>query len=290
VRPDLISIGDVMIDVSAASEALKHGGDVHGEVRLRPGGAAANAAVWAGSTGASVRLHGRVGDDVAGSLVRGSLEERGVEASLAVDREARTGTLLVVREAEERSMVADPGANARLAPDDLPERLEAGAVLVSGYSLLHAGSSPAATAALERADADVVAVDAASWWLLEQYGAERFLSATAPASLLLANAVEARTLSGVDDPRRAAEALSRRYGTAAVKLGARGALLALKGSEILQQPSPAIREVDPTGAGDAFDGVLLTTLARGASPDAALQEACAAGARAAASAENWPER
>ena len=49
-------------------------------------------------------------------------------------------------------------------------------------------------------------------------------------------------------------------------------------------------DVDPTGAGDAFDGVLLVSLVRGLEPEAALREACAAGARAAASPDPWPER
>ena len=47
-------------------------------------------------------------------------------------RAAPTGTMLVLHEPGERSMVADRGANARLAPGDLPPTIEAGAVLVSG--------------------------------------------------------------------------------------------------------------------------------------------------------------
>ena len=55
-----------------------------------------------------------------------------------------------------------PGASARLAPDDLPATLEAGAVLVSGYTLLQRGSEPAARAAIERARTAWLAVDAGS--------------------------------------------------------------------------------------------------------------------------------
>jgi len=53
-------------------------------------------------------------------------------------------------------MVADRGANARLSADDLPPRLEADAVLVSGYVLFHPGSQSAALAALERAQGAVL--------------------------------------------------------------------------------------------------------------------------------------
>ncbi len=46
---------------------------------------------------------------------------------------------------------------------------------------------------------------------------------------------------------------------------------------------------DPTGAGDAFDGVFLAAAARGASPAEALRRASAAGARVVQSLETWPE-
>jgi sugar/nucleoside kinase (ribokinase family) len=288
VQLDLISVGDVMVDVSVDSGALRPGGDVHGEVRLRPGGAAANAAVWAAAAGAKVRLFGRVGDDMAGRLVRSALEERGVDAALATGPGVRTGTMLVVHEAGERSMVADRGANASLAVDDLPGELNAAAVLVSGYILFHPDSEAAAVVAFERARSSWVAVDAASWPLLDRYGADRFRKAADPANVLLANGPEAGALTGSEDPGEAGLALTEDFEIAVVKLGEGGALLARRGAPLLRQAAPSIREVDPTGAGDAFDGVLLSYLAQGAPPEVALQRACEAGSRAAASADPWP--
>ena len=133
---DVVTVGDVMIDVRVDSDGLEEGGDVHGRVLVRPGGSAANAAVWAVEAGATSRVHARIGSDMAGALLRDELIARGVEPALAIDQTAETGTMLVVHEPRERSMVADRGAGGRLSPDDLPERLEAGAVLVSGYTLL----------------------------------------------------------------------------------------------------------------------------------------------------------
>ncbi len=286
VRPDLIVVGDVMVDVSVDSGALARGGDVHGQVRLRPGGAGSNAAVWAAAAGAVVRLHGRVGDDLFGRAVCEALAARGVAPALAFDSEAPTGAMLVVRESGERSMVADRGANARLAPGDLPPTLDAEALLVSGYLLFDPGSEAAARAALERARAGVVAVDAASWPLLEAFGPERFFEATASATLLLANEREAETLSGSTGDA-AASVLAERYPAVCVKLGERGAVMVRDG-RLIRAEAPSIVEADPTGAGDAFDGTLLAALSRGASPEEALTRACAAGARAAASPELWP--
>jgi sugar/nucleoside kinase (ribokinase family) len=283
---DVIVVGDVMADVAVVASDLATGGDVHGEVRIRPGGAGANAAVWAAAAGARVRLYGRVGVDLTGGLLQAALRQHDVEAILSLDPEARTGAMLVVREGAERSMVADRGANAHLSPADLPDRLEAGAVLVSGYLFFHPASHAVAVAAVARAEAPLIAVDAASWPLLEAYGPERFLSATAGATLLLANAREAEALTGWPG-MDAVRALAERCAMACVKLGSEGAVLATEGRVIRAAADP-VHAVDPTGAGDAFDGVLLAALSSGTDPEAALREACEAGARAAASSDAWP--
>jgi len=283
--PDLIVVGDVMVDVSVAAPALARGGDVRGEVRLRPAGAGANVAVWAAWAGASVRLHGAVGDDVAGRVVGEALAARGVDTRLTVKAGIRTGAMLVVHQAGERSMVADRGANAALRPEDLPETLEAAAVMVPGYVLFDPGSEAAAEAALARARADLVAVDASSWPLLRDYGPERFVERTRAATLLLANEREARILPGYDAD--GLDALARHYDTVAVKGGADGATLATV-SSVIRAESPPVDDVDPAGAGDAFDGVLLASLAAGLEGFEALERACRAGALAAGSADVWP--
>jgi len=195
--------------------------------------------------------------------------------------------MLVVRERGERSMVADRGANARLSPEDLPDRLAARAVLLSGYLLYDPRSEPAAGAALGRAEAEFVAVDVSSWPLLEAHGRERFHAGARRANFLLMNAREAEVLTG-RPPVEAARALAARYRWACVKLGAEGAVLATA-DWLFTAPAPDVDEVDATGAGDAFDGVLLAELSRGADPEAALREACGAGARAASSKGTWPE-
>jgi len=285
---DLVCVGDVMLDIRVDAQALKRGGDVHGRVLLQPGGTSANAAVWGAWAGTTTRVLGRIGDDLPGRTVRVALAERGVDAALTTDAEAATGTMLVVHEPAERSMVADRGANARLAPDDLPPTIEAGAVLVSGYLFLQDAGHDAAVAALERARAGLIAVETASWPLIEAFGPGRFFEETSAATVVLANEREVEALtgrSGVD----AAGALGERYRVAAVKMDRRGATLCVDG-RVLTAPAEPVDEVDPTGAGDAFDGVLLAMLSCGAAPEDALAHACHAGALVAASEHAWPER
>jgi ribokinase len=286
---DLITVGDVMVDVHVQAPALKRGGDVHGRVRLQPAGTSANAAVWAAWDGATVRVHGGVGDDLAGGLLRDALAARGVDPALAIEGDAPSGTMLVVVEAGERSMVADRGANARFTPEDLPSSLDAGAVLVSGYLLLQAPTTSASLAAIERATAMFVGVEASSWPLVEAFGAGRFLAETTDtgATVLLANEREAEVLVGLSGTD-AARALGERYRVACVKLGEKGAAMSFDGS-LIEVAAETIVEVDATGAGDAFDGVLLAALARGVDSRSALERACHAGALVAASEDTWPE-
>jgi sugar/nucleoside kinase (ribokinase family) len=284
---DVVTVGDVMLDVRVEADALEEGGDVHGRVLVRPGGSACNAAVWAAHAGARARVHGRVGTDTAGALIRDELIRRGVEPALAIDDAADTGTMLVVHEPGERSMVADRGANGRFSPTDLPDPLEARAVLVSGYALLFEPTFPAAKAALDRAQASFVAVDTASWPMLRDFGVDRFLAVTAPADTILMNEREAEVLTGRRG-EEAADALADRFRVVCVKLGEDGAVMSWEGLMIRYGGVP-IRELDPTGAGDAFDGVLLAQLAAGRSPGDALHAACRAGAAVAASYETWPE-
>jgi sugar/nucleoside kinase (ribokinase family) len=279
---DLIAVGDVLVDVSVEQRVLERGGHVAGGVRLRPGGSAANAGAWAAAGGARAAVVGRVGDDLGGRILRLALEERGIEARLAVDAEAPTGIFLTTG----GTVVVERGANARFAPADVPAALSAGAVLVSGYILLHDDSEAAASAAFERARATWVAVDSASAGLVRRYGRERFFSATAAASVLLANEEEALALTG-EAPEQAARTLGRRYQLACVKKGHAGAVACL-GGELARAQAPRIEVADSTGAGDAFAAAFLVALAAGRPLADALATGCEAGGAAAASLDPWP--
>ena len=123
---------------------------------------------------------------------------------------------------------------------------------------------------------------------MDAVGRDAFHERADGATAVLANDREARALTGRDDPVSAARSLADRYRLVAVKRGAVGAFLIVDGTE-LEAPAEPVVELDPTGAGDAFDGVLLSCLARGIEPEAALRRACHAGARVAASASTWPE-
>jgi sugar/nucleoside kinase (ribokinase family) len=191
--------------------------------------------------------------------------------------------MLVVREGGERSMVSDRGANALLSPSDLPDRLMAKGLLVSAYVLFDPDSEAAGRTALERAEAEFIAVDAASWPLLKRFGRNRFLDATRRVDVLLVNQREAEALAP-----GGREALTEHYRHVFLKLGSSGASYGT-GDRWVSLPAPRVIESrDTTGAGDAFVGVLLAQLARGAAPEAALEQACVAGAEVVRTGQSWP--
>jgi sugar/nucleoside kinase (ribokinase family) len=269
MRFDLIAVGDVLLDASLPE--LIPGQRVHGRIELRPGGSATNVALAAAGLGGRAAVVGRVGVDPAGRLVTDALAAAGVEPLLARDEEVGTGTFV----ASGSAIVADPGASLRLVPEDLPSVLEAATVLLSGYTLLQAGSERAARAALDRARTRLLAVDVASANLVAAYGVERFFEVTTVADVVLANAEEARMLTGLDGDE-AALALATRYRIACVKLGKEGAVVASRGTVVRARPEP-LDDVPAIGVGDAFAAGFLFALVR----DAELERAVGAGCDAA---------
>jgi sugar/nucleoside kinase (ribokinase family) len=268
----LTTVGDVMVDV--ISERLPAAGErMHGSVRLRAGGSAVNAALTAAELGAEAQLVGRIGADAAGDLVVAMVEAKGVDACLARDAELPTGTTVALNDA----VVADRGANARLAPGDVPATLSGDALLVSGFALFQDGSRDGAHAALDRFDGRWSAVDLASPRLAvsASLGVQR-------ANVVFATAEEAAAATGLD-LEDAAHELAHHFDVVCIKLGAEGAL-AVRGDRVERAAVEAVKHVSPFGAGDAFAAAFLVGLSAGEDVGAALLRGCEAGAWAAGSA------
>jgi ribokinase len=270
-----VAVGDVMVDVVCA-ERPPPGERVHADVILRAGGSAVNAAMCAATLGAAASVVGRVGADPAGDLVLASLAAHGVDAHLARDPELRTGAAVVMLEDGSLSVVADRGANARLSPADVPEPLEADALLVSGFALFQRGSAAAARSALDHFAGDCAGVDLGSPRLAAGADLDAGIEG---AHVVFATAEEARAVTGAE-PEEAARALASRFSVVCIKLGQDGALVAQGDRTARRGGKPVVRR-SPFGAGDAFAASFLLSLVAGDSAEDALERACEAGARAA---------
>lgn len=265
-----------MVDV-VCSAAPVPSERLHADVTVRAGGTAVNAAIAAAAAGATATLVGRVGTDAAADLVSSELEARGVAATLARDASLATGAAVAFATG---GVVAMRGANARLSVDDVPVTLDADALFVSGFALFQDGSAAAAQAAIDRFRGRWLGIDVASPRLAAVAREAHFAPPAGVTTVLFATADEARELADAE-PEQAARTLAQRFTVACVKLGAEGAIAA-SGDAVVRARSDLVEAASPFGAGDAFAGTLLAALAGGIPLEPALEEACAAGARAAA--------
>ncbi len=92
-----------------------------------------------------------------------------------------------------------------------------------------------------------------------------------------ANEPEAKGATGLTDPLLAAQALSRRFGVAAVTLGERGAVVSGPDGTVVARP-PTVKAEDDVGAGDVFSAALGVALINSGRIDGAARFAVAAAA------------
>jgi sugar/nucleoside kinase (ribokinase family) len=284
----VVVVGDLMTDtVAHAHMALARGSDTPATVTMHGGGSGANIAAWLAVDGSEVAFVGRRGADIAGRNRDMELMGYGVDARLVMDPERPTGTCVVmVTHKGDHTMLSDPGANAALSPEDLPQDLftPGGHLHVSGYTLLNPGSRPAVLAALSTADRAgmSISIDGASAAPLERVGAEPFLQLTNGITLLFVNAAQGKVLTGRDDPGQAARVLNAWYPHVVMKLGPDGAMMYANGRpDPVRVPGPPIeRIVDGTGAGDAFVAGFLPAWLDNKPPGEALVSGCRLAARA----------
>jgi sugar/nucleoside kinase (ribokinase family) len=228
------TLGDLLLDVIVRlDDELVVGDDRPARTSAGPGGQAANVAAWAAALGASARFVGRVGADPAGELVLRSLGERGVEHRGPVA--GRTGVVVSIAAAGDRTMASDRGTAPDLEPQDLdPAWFDCDVLHVSGYSLVREpiAAAAAAAAGYARAYGADVTVDVSTWTLVDD--AFRARVRELRPDIVFATEAEQDALG----------ALETRW---AVKRGARG--LSVDG---VDHPAVDAQIVDPTGAGDAL--------------------------------------
>ena len=257
VPPRITVVGSANIDHVARCERLPRPGETLTDAVFErvPGGKGANQAVAAARLGAQVRFVGRIGRD---DLVLRSLEHEGIDTSAVARDDGETGVALILVDASgENVIVVAPGANRRLAPEEV-----------------EVGEADAVICQLE-IPLEVVAAAAAQ--------ARFFCLNAAPArgpvelepDLLVVNRYEY-------------EQVAPSAGLIALTLGAEGAVLLEGGQEIARATPPAVDAVDGTAAGDAFCAALVVSLLEGRERGPALERACVAGALAASRAGAQP--
>jgi ribokinase len=239
------SLGDLVLDVIVRlDDALVPGDDRPAITRAGAGGQAANVAAWVADTGGSARFVGKRGADAAGELVARELEERRVEVCGPVD--GRTGVVVSIAAAGERTMASDRGSAPELAVAELDGAwFDCDVLHLSGYSLqrepIASASARAAEFARERSAR--VSVDLSTWSAIDDTFRARVRELDP--DLVFAGEREREAFGALDT-------------SWVVKRGANGVVV--DGREFAALQADVI---DTTGAGDAFaagylvDGVEL---------------------------------
>jgi ribokinase len=237
------TLGDLTLDVIVRlAGPIAAGGDTDAEIRVGPGGQAANVAAWVAALGASARFIGKTGADDTGALVRRKLDAYGVEVVGPI--EGRNGSICSLVSPEgERSMAADRGTARELRADEIDPAWLARCdhLHVSGYALMLEPVRSAAlhAAELARAEGVRISVDLASWSAIRDSGVAAFADAvrTLAPDVVFANEDEERTVG-----RSLVDAMW------ILKRGAGGC--SFDGDE--RAALPVERVLDSTGAGDAL--------------------------------------
>lgn len=232
------------------------------------GGVVLNHLGWARVLGLQVGIFGKMGDDRYGEILRGGMNALGIRHHLTLDGSASSFANIFVDAGGNRAIYMVRGATAELKPAEIRRRHGAfirSARLVSTEISQLPLSTVIALLLFARAhsiptvlDVDVPPSDA-SVSLGSRAELERALKL---ATVLKPAKAAARELApGVRDPLRMAEAIRARYGNRAVVItdGERGCAIAAEETS-LRVPGYRVRQVDATGAGDAFMGALLAGL------------------------------
>lgn len=237
------TLGDLTLDVIVRlAGPIAAGGDTDAEIRIGPGGQAANVAAWAAELGASARFVGKTGADDAGDLVRSKLAAYGVDVCGPI--EGRNGSICsLVAPDGNRSMAADRGSARELRADDLDPAwfADCDVLHVSGYALMAEPVRSAALRAAElaRSGGAGISVDLASWSAIRDSGVDPFGQALRALAPEVVFATE-------DEERVVGRPLVDAFWI--VKHGARGCSF---GADE-RQAAPVDRVLDSTGAGDAL--------------------------------------
>jgi sugar/nucleoside kinase (ribokinase family) len=270
-NPDLVLRGDVEPRFGQAERLLD-------AADLVLGGSGAIMACGASRLGLRVAFAGVVGDDLFGRFAREALEERGVDTrGVVVDASRPSGVSVILAREDDRAILTSTGTIGDLRGALVDDALLRSSrhVHVSSY-YLQRRLQPELPGLFEGVHAAGAGASVDPNWDPSERWDAGLLELLASTDVFLPNSAEARAISGVDDVDVAAEALSERGTTVAVKFG-QGGGLATDGRELVRSEAIAADVVDTTGAGDSFDAGFVAGRLHGWSLGRCLQVAVACG-------------
>lgn len=280
--PDIVCLGEPLIEFNRPKE-----GD--GRTWLQGfGGDSQNVAIAAARQGASAGYLTSVGQDWMGDAFLELWRAEGVDASRVTRHPtAPTGVSFVTHSAAGHKFdyLRKNSAASLMTPETLATDYIAGSRVLHLSAIGQAISDSAratceaAMAAARRAGVRISYDTNLRLRLWELDIARAVIDATiALCDIALPSLDDSRQLTGLDRPEAIADYyLALGAPLVALKMGAEGALVAMRGKRTLVPPYK-VTAVDATGAGDTFDGAFLTRLLAGDDPLTAARYANVAAA------------
>ena len=267
---DVVALGELLIDF--APKSVNEEG--YPTLAANPGGAPGNFLAALNRFGCKTALIGKVGDDMFGRLLVGTLNKAGIDTgSIVIDPDVFTTLAFVsLDESGNRdfSFARKPGADTCLTPDEVDEKLIADA-RVFHFGTLSLTNEPAASAtrqAIEYAKKHGVLISLdpnlrKPLWKREEDAREAIEWSLHQADIVKISDEEIDWLWGFS-PEEGAEKLLREYGVSLVyaTLGPKGCYAANGTNRVTVQSPSGIHVVDTTGAGDIFGGSAMSQFIR----------------------------
>jgi len=286
--PDVIALGEILVEIMRTKKDIPHTevGEYSGPY---PSGAPAIFIDVVARLGVKCGFIGIVGDDDFGRLLIDRLRNDGVETEyVKVKSGFTTGTTFVMYYSSgSRKFIFHlrHAAAGQLSPADLDPNY------VSKAKLVHVMGSSLAVSELSRnACYEAVRIVKRAGGVVtfdpnlrpELLSIEEIQWLCAPVmrvcDVVLPSGAEAEALTGLKDPVEAAKVLLKTGPKIAViKLGEKGAIIMTR-DEIIRESAFDVVELDPTGAGDVYDGAFVVGMLEGWPLKRTAKFASAAGA------------
>jgi ribokinase len=284
MRKPIVVVGSINLDLVATAERVPLPGETLTGRTFSTfhGGKGANQAVAVGRLGYPVSIIGKVGDDSFGAALKTALRKAGVDVRAVGSAKSSSGVALInIGDDGQNNIVVIPGANGKLLPKDI---VQSSALLRKAGMLLTQLEIPLITMETLAAFAHKNKIPL----MLDPAPARELPKGLLQcATWITPNESETRILCGLDanEPVTPATAercadllLARGPKNVVIKMGSQGAFLATAAGTRELIPAFAVKAVDSTAAGDAFNAGLAVSLLSGAAPVQAARYASAVAA------------
>ena len=275
LKMSVIVIGSLIVDNTIYVQSLPKPGETifAKSSLLSHGGKGANQALAVHLSGGEVNLMGCVGGDSDGEKYKKYLQEKGIGSDyLMTSHTTRTGSAFItVDDSGENVIIVNSGSNSDLSANYIDENID---LLKTSEIMLLQQEIPASTIqhACQIGKKCGLKIIMNPSPLKPSFDIKQF-----PCDILILNEIEAKQLSGKDNPIESFEIFDG-FGveTVIITRGAQTVLYKHLTDPVKEFQPPTLQVVDTVGAGDTFAGTLAASLLRNESLHNSIQFASVA--------------